>query len=105
MQRVLGIGVALGILAAFASWIGGDEEEFCDLARDDGLVADRHATRAERKEVRERHDEAAAVAPGRLSDEVEALRDAAEAKSGRRATKRLADDRARIDAWVDENCE
>lgn len=104
MQRVLGIGVVLGVLAAFVSWLGGDEEEFCDLARGDGLVVGRHQTPGERKEVRERLDEAAEVAPGRLSHEVDALREAADARRGRRATPGLADDRARIDAWVDENC-
>lgn len=105
MQRVLGIGVALGVLAAFVSWLGGDDEEFCDLARDDGLVAGRHVTPGEREEVRERLDEAAAVAPARVSDEVDALRDAAGAQRGGRAAKGLVNDRARIDAWVDENCE
>lgn len=105
MQRLVGIGAALGIVAAFVSWLG-DDEEFCALSRDDGLVAGRHESPDERQEYRERLDEAAEVAPAGVADDVEALRDAADARLGAAAVRArsLADERSSVDAWVGENC-
>lgn len=105
MRRVLGIGVALGLAAALVSRCGTDDE-FCDLADGNGLVAGKAASRHDRVQYRERLDDAARTAPGSLADEVDALRDAADPPGGAAAARspKLADERSSVDDWVGENC-
>ncbi|MGH3359375.1 MAG: hypothetical protein ACRDO7_11270 [Nocardioidaceae bacterium] len=105
MRRVLGMGVALGLAAALFSRCSG-HDEFCDLARDDGLVAARLDTADQRQRYRARLDDADASAPGALADDLDVLRDAA-APAGERSAltpRERSGARANIDTWVAENC-
>lgn len=93
MQRVIVIGVALGLVAALVSRFS-DDNKFCDLAQDDGLVA---------READDRFDEAVDTAPDEIANDVTTLRDGA-AGTGAPSRAEISRARSDINDWLDANC-
>lgn len=102
---MIGIGVALGAAAALMSSLEGDED-FCEVAADDGLAAGDVRTSRQLGAYEERLEEAAESAPGEIADDVASLRDEV-ASANRPAALRAmdaTDEWKSIDGWVADNC-
>ncbi len=107
-RRVVIAGLALGLAAAFMTWIGGDE--FCDVAADDGLSAEGIGAgeqyAAEREDYDDRLNDASASAPEAVANDVETIEDAMDDASdpSKVSSRKLDRAYANVDEWTAANC-